>query len=55
MEETRPIPGVDYPRTFDEMDEWFRTEAQCRHSIQQLCWPNGFSCAGPWYDRDVID
>jgi hypothetical protein len=44
MEETRPILGVDYPRTFDEMDEWFRTEAQCRHSLQQLCWPNGFVC-----------
>lgn len=36
--------GVDYPRTFDEMDDWFRTEAQCRDYIRRLCWPNGFVC-----------
>ena len=30
MENASPIPGVDYPRTFDEMDDWFRTDAQCR-------------------------
>ena len=44
MENASPIPGVDYPRTFDEMDEWFRTDAQCRDYIQRLCWPNGFVC-----------
>ena len=25
MENASPTPGVDYPRTFDEMDNWFRT------------------------------
>lgn len=44
MENASPIPGVDYPRTFDEMDDWFRTEAQCRDYIRRLCWPNGFVC-----------
>lgn len=44
MGETKPTPGVDYPRTFDEMDDWFRTEVQCRDYIRRLCWPNGFVC-----------
>jgi transposase-like protein len=26
------------------MDDWFRTEAQCRDYIRGLCWPNGFVC-----------
>ena len=44
MEKASQTPGVDYPRTFDEMDDWFRTEAQCRDYIRGLCWPNGFVC-----------
>ncbi len=44
MEKVSQTPGVDYPRTFDEMDDWFRTEAQCRNYIRGLCWPNGFVC-----------
>ncbi len=39
-----PSPGVDYPRTFDEMDNWFRTEVGCRDYIRRLRWPNGFVC-----------
>jgi len=45
MENAKPIPGVDYPRTFDEMEDWFLTEVQCRDYIRRLCWPNGFSFA----------
>lgn len=44
MGEASPTPGVDYPRTFDEMDDWFRTEVQCREYVRRLCWPNGFVC-----------
>ena len=44
MEKVSQTPGVDYPRTFDEMDDWFRTEAQCRDDIRGVCWPNGFVC-----------
>ena len=39
-----PGGGVEYPRTFDEMDEGFRTEAGCRAYIQRLRWPDGFVC-----------
>jgi transposase-like protein len=39
-----PVPGVDYPRTFQEMDDWFRTEAGCGDYIRQLRWPDGFAC-----------
>lgn len=44
MEKTIPIPGVDYPRTFQEMDDWFRTEVGCRDYIRRLRWPGGFVC-----------
>jgi len=39
-----PVAGVDYPRTFEEMDQWFRDEAACRTYIRQLRWPDGFVC-----------
>jgi hypothetical protein len=44
MENANPIPGVDYPCTIDEMNEWFRTDAQCLEYIRRLCWPNDFVC-----------
>lgn len=44
MENAKPSPGIDYPRTFDEMDDWFRTEAGCRDYIRRLRWPDGFVC-----------
>ena len=28
--ESHPVAGVDYPRTFQEMEQWFRDEAACR-------------------------
>jgi hypothetical protein len=40
-----PIPGTDYPRTFHEMDQWFRTDAACHDYVRRLRWPNGFVCA----------
>ena len=44
MEGARPIAGVDYPRTFQEMDDWFRMESGCRDYIRRLRWPDGFVC-----------
>jgi hypothetical protein len=38
------VPGVDYPRTFQEVDEWFRSDAACREYIHRLRWPKGFIC-----------
>src|SRR5450756_956840 len=37
-------PGADYPRTFQEVDEWFRGDAACRGYIRRLRWPGGFIC-----------
>src|SRR5271166_6500729 len=48
------ISGIAYPRTFQEMDEWFRSDAACREYIRRLRWPDGFLCpecgvaADPW-------
>jgi len=40
------VPGVDYPRTFQEVDEWFRSDAACHEYIRRLRWPDGFICPG---------
>lgn len=48
------VAGTDYPRTFQEMDDWFRNESGCRAYIRRLRWPDGFVCrscgahAEPW-------
>jgi len=39
-----PVPWIDFPRTFQEMDKRFRKEASCREYIQHLRWPKGFVC-----------
>ena len=39
-----PVPGVDYPRTFQELDDWFRNDAGCREYLRRLRWPDGFAC-----------
>lgn len=43
-EQMLPRPGVDYPRTFQDFDEWFATEARCREYLAKLRWPAGFRC-----------
>ncbi len=42
--ENRPVAGVDYPRTFQEMDVRFRDETACREYIRRLRWAAGFVC-----------
>lgn len=34
----------DYPRTLDELERRFSTEAACRAYLVQLRWPDGFQC-----------
>jgi transposase-like protein len=58
--ESHPVAGVDYPRTFEEMEQWFRDDAACRTYIRRLRWPDGFICphcgvAGdPWSMSDEL-
>ena len=55
-----PVAGVDYPRTFQEMEQWFRDEAACRDYIRRLRWPDGFICphcgvsGEPWMMSDEL-
>jgi transposase-like protein len=42
--ESYPVAGVDYPRTFQQMDERFRDDEACREYIRRLRWPKGFVC-----------
>lgn len=44
MDEQRPGPGLDYPRTFQEFDAWFAGEAGCRDYLVRVRWPRGFVC-----------
>lgn len=39
-----PVGGVDYPRTIQEFEEWFPSEAACADYLQRLRWPEGFRC-----------
>ena len=39
-----PVPGVDYPRTFQEFDVRFVSEEACREYLRRLRWPQGFQC-----------
>ena len=39
-----PVGGVDYPRTLQEFDEWFPSEAACIDYLQRVRWPEGFRC-----------
>lgn len=58
--DSRPVAGTDYPRTFQEMDQWFRDEAACRDYIRRLRWPDGFVCphcgakGEPWTMSDQL-
>ena len=58
--DSRPVAGVDYPRTFQEMEQWFRDGAACRDYIRRLRWPNGFVCphcgvsGEPWMMSDEL-
>lgn len=39
-----PVGGVDYPRTFQELLEWFPDDASCLAYLEGLRWPDGFAC-----------
>jgi transposase-like protein len=50
---TRPVGGVDYPRTYQEFKTWFPDDVACREYLGQLRWPDGFicpecGCGGGW-------
>jgi len=39
-----PVGGMDYPRTLQEFDEWFASEAACIEYLQRIRWVDGFRC-----------
>src|SRR5450755_3710443 len=41
---TRPIAGMDYPRTRVEFLDWFHSERACRDYLEKLRWVDGFIC-----------
>jgi len=39
-----PVAGVDYPRTFQQVLQWFPDDAACLEYLERLRWPDGFVC-----------
>ena len=39
-----PVGGVDYPRTYQQLRDWFPDDPSCREYLAGLRWPDGFSC-----------
>lgn len=44
MAATRPVGGLDYPRTFRELEAWFPDDGACLDYLAALRWPGGFVC-----------
>ncbi|WP_149203849.1 IS1595 family transposase [Actinotalea subterranea] len=44
VEDGRPEAGVDYPRTYADLLEWFADDAACLEYLGRLRWPEGFRC-----------
>ncbi len=45
-----PVPGHDYPRTWEQFLDWFPDEASCRRYLERIRWRDGFVC--PRCDKD---
>src|SRR5665811_2328766 len=39
-----PVGGVDYPRTFQELQAWLPDDQACLNYLARLRWPDGFVC-----------
>ena len=39
-----PVPGRDYPRTWDQFLDWFPDESACREYLEGISWRDGFVC-----------
>ncbi len=44
MDDIKPVAGQDYPRTWNEFQDWFASDEACAAYLEQLRWPNGFCC-----------
>lgn len=40
----KPKGGVDYPRNFNEFENFFVNESACRDYVTKIRWPDGFIC-----------
>jgi transposase-like protein len=39
-----PEAGVDYPATYQQLQQWFPDDASCLAFLERLRWPTGFVC-----------
>lgn len=42
--EARPVAGVDYQRTYQQLQGWFPDNSACLDYLTRLRWPAGFVC-----------
>jgi len=45
---------IEYPRSLNEFEEWFKSEQACREYLFYLRWPNGFICPNCGFDKDWL-
>ena len=44
MDVGRPVAGVEYPATFQQLRSWFPDDDACAEYLARLRWPDGFVC-----------
>jgi transposase-like protein len=44
LEDSAPVSGVNYPRTYQEFRDWFGDDRACEEYLAGLRWPRGFEC-----------
>ena len=44
LEKTHPVGGVDYPQTYQQVQEWFPDDGACLEYLARVRWPDGFVC-----------
>lgn len=43
-ESPTPVAGTDYPKTHQQLQQWFADENDCLEYLERLRWPHGFVC-----------
>lgn len=46
---SKPVPGVDYPRSWPEFLAFFPDEQACLRYLERVRWPDGFCCPACGY------
>ena len=51
----KATPTNPYPRTFEDVLDWFATEDDCAAYLKWVRWPDGFACPEMWRHEVLAD